>query len=166
MKWLVALLVMGAAFATSVRVLDTELGYVDVSGVKLAGEVYELETLSPVIKAVATREFVAENYSVRVNPRNIERLAIEMGFPLSGDLGVVVHPGKVEQTAELPEIACGNYRIDGEAYYTVNGTLKRFQDTVHVRLPCRDLKSRIVFGLLSRLPYPVLRAIAGWFGFL
>ena len=166
MKWLIVLLVLSTAFALDfVRILDTEVAYVELSGVKKTGEVFEIEGITHAGRIGTLKEFEAHNYSVKINPRNVERIAIDLGLPLSGDIEETI-PGDAfyEGTFELPDIVCGNYKVTSEAYYSVNGTLNHFEDKLILKVPCKSFKSRIISGLVSILPYGLLKIIAGWAG--
>jgi hypothetical protein len=145
--------------------VDTEVGYAELSGVKVTGEVYEIEGRSHVVRVKATREFTMKNYSVKINPRNVERIATDMGIPLSGTSEALIPVATYEESFELPDMVCGNYKVTGEAYYDVNGTVSRFEDQLILKVPCKSFKSRIISGLVSILPYGLLKIIAGWAGF-
>jgi hypothetical protein len=165
MKWLFVLLLLGTAFAEDfTRIVETEVGHLDVSGVNSTDGVYELEGTTHNFRITATREFTLLNYSVHLSPRNLERIAEDFDMPLSGTTEIQVHPAEVGDTLELPDIVCGDYSAEVDAYYSVNGTMKHFGDEIALRIPCRDLRSRFVSGLFSILPYPLLKMFAGWAG--
>lgn len=159
------MLVLGAAFASDFSTLvETDVGYVQLSGVVITGQVYEIEGTSHTLKLQVTKEFTVKNYSVKVNPRNIERIATDLGIPLSGAPDAPVPVGTYEESFDLPEMVCGNYKVTGEAYYDVNGTMTHFEDKLQLKVPCKSFKSRVVSGLVSILPYGLLKIIAGWAG--
>lgn len=164
MKWLTLLLVMSVAFA-QVRVVDTDMGYVEVEGISDEGNHYELQEKIISLRAESLKDFVALNYSVRATPRNLEKIAEEFGYPLSGPLGQQVASGLTfGETVELPEMVCGTYRLSGEAYYEVNGTKEVFRDEIVFKKPCKDIQSRLIYGIVSRVPYPILQRLMGLVG--
>ena len=166
MKWLIALLIMSAAFAPDLTTLvETDVGYVQLSGMKKTGEVFEIEGTSHTLKLEVTKPFTVKNYSVKITPRNIERIATDMGVPLSDAPNAELPAGTYEESFEIPDVVCGNYKVTADAYYDVNGTVSHFEDEVKLKVPCSSFKSRVISGLVSILPYGLLKMLAGWAGF-
>lgn len=165
MKWLIALLVLSAAFAPDLTTLvETDVGYVSLSGMKKTGQVFELNGTAHTLKLKVTKAFTVKNYSVKITPRNIERIATDMGIPLSDAPNAEIPVGVYEQSFDLPDMVCGNYKVTADAYYDVNGTLTHFEDKLQMKVPCKSFKSRVISGLVSILPYGLLKIIAGWAG--
>jgi hypothetical protein len=166
MKWLAALLVFSVAFAQFTRVVDTDVGYAEVSGLSRSGEVFMVEQDDLSARAAVTADFTLLNYSVSLTPRNLQHIAEDMDVPLSGSPGVAVAEGAAQSASfQLPEIVCGTYTVRAEAYYESGGATKRFDDSVKFQIRCKDFKSRLLSGLFARLPYSLLKVLAGWAGF-
>ena len=160
---LAAVLLMANALAATI---GTEVGYVDVSGVNFSEGTYVLVQRDISIRAISTRDFRPLNYTLDIRPRNLERLARDLGVPLSGELGWDVPAGMEESLqVELPEIVCGNYRLSVDAYYSLNGTVRHYSEQFPVRLPCGSAKATILSKLVSMVPYPLLKGVAGLLGF-
>ncbi|MBR9689732.1 MAG: hypothetical protein GOV01_02470 [Candidatus Altiarchaeota archaeon] len=169
MKWLFLVLIFGLAFATttttSVRIIDHELGYISVTGISEKGDLFEVNDSTLYIKAKSLKEFTVHNYTVSLVPRNLERLAEDFGVPLSGSIDWTVPKGySASQSVELPDIVCGTYKVTGDLTYSINGTLQTYTDNLKFTAPCKSFKMRLVSGLVARLPYPILKMVAGWFG--
>ncbi|MBR9681034.1 MAG: hypothetical protein GOU98_04405 [Candidatus Altiarchaeota archaeon] len=163
MKWLAIVFVLTLVFAENI--IDTELGYVDVDGVVAEGEHFTLDGNTLKITAASTTDFTALSYSVSITPRNLERIAVDMGIPLSGDLNVSILTGQVHtQTIELPDIVCGTYKVSGDLEYVTSGVTQTLTDNLKLSIPCKNFKSSFVSGMVARLPYPILKFFAGLLG--
>ena len=166
MKWSILFLMLVAVSATDfTRLVDSELGYVEATGFIDEGSLFELAEQQVEARVVALKDFKILNYSVRVTPRNIERLAIEYGVPLSDSLNVDVPAGSMEEiTLDVPDLVCGTYTVSGELYYVSESVTGVHSDSLKLKVPCKDFKSRLVYGLLSGLPYPILKGLMNLLG--
>jgi len=146
-------------------VLDTDLGYVDVNGLSVQGDHFVLNGSTLEITAASTANFVAKSYTVSVKPKNLERIAKDLGIPLSDNFNYTIPEGQVyTQTIKLPDIVCGTYSIEGELKYLIEGEEQSFSKTLKLSIPCKDFKGSLISGLVAKLPYPVLKFFAGLMG--
>lgn len=161
MKWSTLFFLFAIVFAPNfTRILDTDLGYIEVTGIVEKEGFFELAAQEITVKIVSTREFTLLNYSLSIIPRNLERLALEYGVPLRNDVDKVVPAGSMEEfTLELPDLVCGTYKATGDVYYLLGNSTQVMTDNLHIKIPCKDFKSRLIYGLVSRLPYPILRGL-------
>jgi len=161
MKWSILFFVFAIVFAPNLtKIIDTDLGYVEVNGFVEKEGFFELAAQEITVKIVSTREFILLNYSLSITPRNLERLALEYGVPLRSDVDKLVPAGSMEEfTLELPDIVCGTYKATGDIYYLLGNSTQVMTDNLHVKIPCKDFRSRLVYGLVSRLPYPILTGL-------
>ena len=161
---LLGILVLSSVFAASI---GTEVGYVDIGGVDYQNEKYVVSSNSLTIYLKSTKEFVPINYTLSLSPKNLEKLAKDFGVPLFNNaLGFTIPEGS-EQTfrIDVPEIVCGEYTASGEAYYTIdNGTLRKYENTLNIQVPCKSTKAKIVSKIVSLVPYSLLKGVAGIFG--
>lgn len=163
---LVLLVVMGAVFAETnfTTVIDSEIASVQISGISPDGDAYAIAGGEH--KVILTLKQTADilNYSVKINPRNIERFMADMNVPLSGTVDKTIQPGTADFAFTTPDMLCGNYRASGEVYYILGEETKKYETSVRIKIPCKDFKSKLLFTLTSILPYSWIKALALRFG--
>ena len=147
-----------------VTVKDNELFKIEMTGVIEDKDVFEINETHYTIKVESKKLFTLKNYSININPTNLEKLALEFGIPLSNStLNTTIYPVSGTRDAEIPNLICGNYKINGVAYYELNGTIQVYEDELRIKIPCKDFKSRLIYGLISKVPYPILKGIMDFF---
>jgi len=164
MKWILPFLLFGLVFAQDfTTVIDNELFKIEMTGITEDKDVFEVSETNYIIKAESKKLFTLKNYSVSISPKNLEKLALEFDVPLSDTINTTIYPGSGTRDAEIPDLVCGNYKVNAIAYYELNGTLQKFEDELRIKIPCKSFKSKIIYGIISVLPYPILKGIMDFF---
>ncbi|HDR53426.1 MAG TPA: hypothetical protein ENN60_02000 [archaeon] len=98
------------------------------------------------------------NYSIRITPRNLERIVQQMGVPLTREMNSPLpdHFVSGEIGVDVPSDLCGTFNIYVEAYVEEGGQMTVYSEQKQVQIPCSTGRARIMSWLVTRLPWPLV----------
>ncbi len=118
MKWIIPFLMLSLVFAQDfLTIRDNELFKIEITGVTEDKDVYELSETQYTINIESKKFFILDNYSISIKPKNLEKIAQEVGVPLSKTFNVTIFPGSETRNIEIPDLICGNYQVSGILNY-------------------------------------------------